>query len=111
MLLKYSVLFTLLLFVFTSCQTREPDYFTNDEKWLPILADMYAMQVVIEAYELEKRDSIEFHLKSQIYSIHKIDSIELVDFLDYLMLNPDKSADMYDRVVKYLDDKEDIPNQ
>jgi hypothetical protein len=94
-----------------SCGTDGTDYFTNDEKWVPILADMYAMQVVVESYDITKRDSIEMHLKRNIYEIHKVDSIELVDFLDNLMINPDKSADMYDRVVKYLDEKENIPNQ
>jgi len=101
----YGVLVLSYLLI-TSCAPKEPSFFRNDEKWVPVLADMYAYQIAVESAEKLIRDSLESLYKTQIIEIHQLDEAELDDFLMALGQNPDKAADLYEKVVSYLDEIE-----
>lgn len=107
------VLITLIVFAmcFSGCEEEENPYFSNPDKWVPILADMYAYQVALEASPLDMRDSLDSVYRKQIFDIHDIDETSLNDFMITLGQNPEKSAEMYELVVTYLDELEEEPEQ
>jgi len=95
-----------LLSIMVSCSSPVPEYFKQDEKWVPVLADMYAFQIAVESADATIRDSLERAYKSQIIAIHQLEQDDLDDFLLALGRYPDKAADMYEKVVTYLDEIE-----
>jgi len=103
-------LFVVLCFSFACGEEKNP-YFSQPDKWVPILADMYAYQVALEASPKEMRDSLEMVYREQIFEIHDIDEFILNDFMIALGENPEKSATMYELVVTYLDEMEEEPEQ
>ena len=107
------VLITLTVFAMclSGCEEEENLYFSNPDKWVPILADMYAYQVALEASPLDMRDSLDAVYRKQIFEIHDIDETLLNDFMITLGQNPEKSAEMYELVVTYLDEQEEEPEQ
>lgn len=107
------VLITLTVFAMclSGCGEEDNPYFSNPDRWVPILADMYAYQVALEASPLDMRDSLDSVYRKQIFEIHDIDETSLNDFMITLGQNPDKSAEMYELVVTYLDELEEEPDQ
>lgn len=108
-----TVLVTLLMLALclSGCEEEENPYFSNPDKWVPILADMYAYQVALEASPLEMRDSLDSVYRQQIFEIHDIEETSLNDFMITLGQYPEKSAEMYELVVTYLDELEEEPEQ
>lgn len=101
----------LFAFFLAGCEEEKSPYFDQPDKWVPVLADMYAYQVALEASPKEMRDSLDSIYRIQIFEIHDIDEITLNDFMTTLGQNPEQSAEMYELVVTYLDKLEEEQEQ
>jgi hypothetical protein len=105
--LKISYYFLLVILVIVySCKSTEPKTFTLEEKWIYVLMDLYAYQVIIESTNKEQKDSLSTVYKSQITKIHNITEIELDAFTESLANDPDLAVQYYDEAIRRWDEME-----
>ena len=99
-----NLVFTIIL-VFTllvSCKQKEPDILAETTYLLPVLSDMYYMQIAVEQAPESIRDSLAAIYKEQILKIHEIDEKELTRIQNLLLKDTEKTAQLYDTLFLYM---------
>jgi len=103
---KLGILFYGLLLLFFACSQKAPDVLSEQDYLLPVLADLYYMQLAVEQAPESIRDSLATIYKEQIFRIHSIDEEELQRIQRLLTDDTEKTATLYDSLFNYMEETE-----
>ena len=104
LLLCFGILMCFALF--SSCQSDKAKYsYTNDEL-ATIIADLHIAENLANSGVGKQKDSLAKQFYSEVFQIHKLDSMEIEQNIELLKNDPKKMAVVYELVLEVLKKKE-----
>lgn len=106
---RYTWFLIFIIICLVACNNSETQQAVptiEEEKMVQITADLHIIEAHLQNSPAKQRDSIKSVLYYQMYKIHKIDSIELLENQKIYYQQPKKVEAMYGRVLEILNEKE-----
>lgn len=97
-----SFILFMLLISFVRCESESHLVYEDEERWIPVVADLYVAQVAVEASEKDLQDSLFMVYRDQIMDLHNVRQEELAIVLDAIAEDPQRAVSFYDKVIEYV---------
>jgi hypothetical protein len=89
-----------------SCREDKVYFLAQSDKYIPLMADLYLLQVAVEQAPEQLRDSLAKDYKQRLYKLHHTDAAELSILLDDLTSHPREALIFYDSLSVFMQARE-----
>jgi len=87
----------------SGCHTPEEKPTMPEEKLVEVLADIHIAEAALQALRGQTKDSMSQAYYQQIYTIHRVDSVEVQETLETMREKPAEMKDLYDKVMERVE--------
>ena len=98
-------LLLLCLFLIFSCQSETEKLELSEEKLVPVLADVHIIEGALLSVFPSQKDSLRELYYQQVFEIHGISEKSFEHDIELLKMNPKLMDQVYEKVLKELDQK------
>ncbi len=101
MVSKITLRIIVLISVF-ACNSKTPSFVKEEQKYIPIAADLYLMQTAIEQTPLDLKDSLATYYLNSICSIYNIEIKDIENLYEDLSIHSKEALVFYDSLAVYM---------
>lgn len=101
MVSKVTLIFIVFFLAF-ACKSKTPSFVKEEQKYIPIAADLYLMQTAIEHTPPDLKDSLTAYYLNSICSIYNIEIKDIENLYEDLSIHSEQALVFYDSLAVYM---------